>query len=138
MQGLSRTRAVAQSLVWVLFGGRGGAPPHIRSQSMSTSQISSSGSPIILRLHLKLAPINALYQLVQKDGLSMSKLGGDRLVEDLFGMLDDDSSVQGVRNVVSSWLQQTIIYNPPAWIGLCQRIMARTTASQKVADEASR
>ncbi|KAF8148271.1 clathrin-coated vesicle protein [Crassisporium funariophilum] len=90
------------------------------------------------RRPLKLASINALYQLVQKDALAMSKLGGDQLVEDLFGMLDDDSSVQGVRNVISSWLQQTVIHNPSAWIDLCQRIMARTTASQRVADAASR
>ncbi|PPQ99633.1 hypothetical protein CVT24_005211, partial [Panaeolus cyanescens] len=90
------------------------------------------------RRPLKLASINALYQLVQKDALAMSKLGGDRLVEDLFGMLDDDSSVQGVRNVITSWLHQTVIYNPSAWIDLCQRIMARTTASQQVADAASR
>ncbi|KAF8648973.1 hypothetical protein AX16_006087 [Volvariella volvacea WC 439] len=87
---------------------------------------------------LKLASINALYQLVQRDALSMSKLGGDQLVEDLFGMLDDDSSVEGVRNVISSWLQQTVVHNPSAWIDLCQRIMARTTASQQVVDAASR
>jgi len=90
------------------------------------------------RRPLKVASINALYQLVQKDALVMSRLGGDRLVEDLFGMLDDDSSVEGVRNVISSWLQQTVIHNPSAWIDLCQRIMSRTTASQQVADAASR
>ena len=96
------------------------------------NHLSSSRRP------LKLASINALYQLVQKDAIEMSKLGGDRLVEDLFGMLDDDSSVQGVRNVISSWLHQTVIHNPSAWIDLCQRIMARTTASQRVADAATR
>jgi hypothetical protein len=88
------------------------------------------------RRPLKIASINALYQLVQKDALAMSRLGGDRLVEDLFGMLDDDSSVQGVRNVITSWLQQTAIHNPSAWIDLCQRIMSRTTASQQVVDAA--
>ncbi|KAJ7066512.1 clathrin-coated vesicle protein [Mycena amicta] len=86
---------------------------------------------------LKLASINALYQLVQKDALAMSRLGGDRLVEDLFGMLDDDSSVQGVRDVITGWLQQTVVHNPSAWIDLCQRIMSRTTASQQVVDAAS-
>ncbi|KAJ7205156.1 clathrin-coated vesicle protein [Mycena haematopus] len=89
------------------------------------------------RRQLKLASINALYQLVQKDALAMSRLGGDRLVEDLFGMLDDDSSVQGVRDVITSWLQQTVVHTPSAWIDLCQRIMSRTTASQQVADAAS-
>lgn len=107
------------------------APEHVQIPELVNTfrgHLSSSRRP------LKLASINALYQLVQKDALSMSKLGGDRLVEDLFGMLDDDSSVEGVRNVISSWLQQTVEHNPSAWIDLCQRIMSRTTASQQVAD----
>lgn len=90
------------------------------------------------RRPLKLASINALYQLVQKDAFSMSRLGGDQLVEELFAMLDDDSSVDGVRNVIESWLQQTVIHNPSAWIDLCQRIMSRTTASQQVMDAAAK
>ncbi|KAG6906802.1 hypothetical protein DXG01_012050 [Tephrocybe rancida] len=110
------------------------APEHVNIPDLVNqfrSHLSSSRRP------LKLASINALYQLVQKDALSMSKLGGDQLVEDLFGMLDDDSSVQGVRNVISSWLEQTVVHNPSAWIDLCQRIMSRTTASQQVADAAN-
>ncbi|EED81460.1 predicted protein, partial [Postia placenta Mad-698-R] len=90
------------------------------------------------RRPLKLASINALYQLVQKDALAMSRLGGDQLVEELFAMLDDDSSVDGVRNVILSWLQQTVIHNPSAWIDLCQRIMSRTTASQQATDAATK
>ncbi|KAJ1300539.1 hypothetical protein OPQ81_002194 [Rhizoctonia solani] len=85
------------------------------------------------RRPLKLAAINGLYQLVQKDALVMSKVGGDKLVEDLFGMLDDDPTIDGVRDVILSWLHQTVTLNPSAWIDLCQRIMARTTASQQVA-----
>lgn len=111
------------------------APEHVNIPDLVNQfriHLSSSRRP------LKLASINALYQLVQKDALSMSRLGGDQLVEDLFGMLDDDSSVQGVRNVISSWLEQTVVHNPSAWIDLCQRIMSRTTASQQVADAASR
>ncbi|KAF7309872.1 Clathrin-coated vesicle protein [Mycena indigotica] len=110
------------------------APEHIDIPELVTQfrvYLASSQRP------LKLASINALYQLVQKDALAMSRLGGDRLVEDLFGMLDDDSSVQGVRDVITSWLQQTVVHNPSAWIDLCQRIMSRTTASQQVVDAAS-
>ncbi|TFY79847.1 hypothetical protein EWM64_g4165 [Hericium alpestre] len=90
------------------------------------------------RRPLKLASINALYQLVQKDALLISKVGGDRLVEDLFGMLDGDPSIEGVRKVISSWLQQTVTYNPSAWIDLCQKIMSRTTASQQILDAAAK
>ena len=107
------------------------APEHVdipRLVKQFRQHLSSSRRPS------KLASINALYQLVQKDALAMSKLGGDRLVEDLFAMLDDDASVQGVRNVISSWLQQTVVHNPSAWIDLCQRIMARSNANQQVTE----
>lgn len=96
------------------------------------------GNLVSSRRPLKVASINALYQLVQRDAIMMSKLGGDRLVEDLFGMLDDDSSIEGVRSVISSWLQQTAAQNPSAWIDLCQRIMSRITASQQAADAANK
>ncbi|THH31382.1 hypothetical protein EUX98_g2812 [Antrodiella citrinella] len=86
------------------------------------------------RRPLKVASINGLYQLVQKDALLMSRLGGDQLVEQLFGMLDYDSSVEGVRSVIMTWLQHTVVHNPSAWIDLCQRIMSRTTASQQISD----
>lgn len=86
------------------------------------------------RRQLRLAAIDALYQLVQKDALVVSRIGGDRLVEDLFAMLDGDPSIEGVRNVIASWLAQTAIHNPSAWIDLCQRIMLRTNATQKVVD----
>jgi hypothetical protein len=110
------------------------APEHVRIPELVDRFRSHLSSP---RPPLKLASINALYQLVQQNAVFVSKLGGDRLVEDLFGMLDDDWSVQGVKNVISSWLQQTMVHNPSAWIDLCQRIMARTTASQQVADAAT-
>lgn len=80
---------------------------------------------------LKIASINALYQLVQKDALLMSKLGGDQLVQELFALLDDESSVDGVRDVIKSWLHQTVVHNPSAWIDLCQKIMSRASTSQQ-------
>jgi hypothetical protein len=110
------------------------APEHVHIPELVERFRCHLSSP---RRPLKLASINALYQLVQKDALAISKLGGDRLVEELFRMLDDDSSVEGVKSLISSWLQQTSIHNPSAWIDLCQRIMARTTASQRVADAAT-
>lgn len=90
------------------------------------------------RRPLKVASINALYQLVQKDAFLMSKVGGDRLVEDLFAMLDEDSAIDGVQNIILSWLQQTVIHNPSAWIDLCQRIMSKTTASQHATEAANK
>ncbi|KAG2033122.1 armadillo-type protein [Suillus americanus] len=110
------------------------APEHVDVPEIVNRFRRHLGSP---RRCLKLAAIDALYQLVQKDALAMSRLGGDRLVEDLFGMLDGDPSIDGVRNVISSWLLQTAIHNPSAWIDLCQRIMLRINASQKMVDTAN-
>jgi HEAT repeat-containing protein 5 len=78
------------------------------------------------RRPLKIASLHALYQLVQKDALIMSRLGGDQLVEQLFQMLDSDPSIEGVRSVITSWLKQTAVHNPSAWIDLCLRIMLNT------------
>lgn len=111
------------------------APEHIDVPELITqfrTHLNSSRRP------LKLASIHALYQLVQKDALLISKVGGDRLVEELFAMLDGDPSIEGVRKVISSWMNQTVIYNPSAWIDLCQKIMSRTTASQQATDAATK
>ncbi|CAD6928691.1 unnamed protein product [Tilletia controversa] len=72
---------------------------------------------------VKLAAINSFYQLVQKQALQMSKHGGNELVEIFFVQLDTNPSIQGVREVIASWLRQTAELNPTAWIDLCQRIM---------------
>jgi len=111
------------------------APEHVDVPELITqfrTHLNSSRRP------LKLASIHALYQLVQKDALLISKVGGDRLVEELFAMLDGDPSIEGVRKVISSWMKQTVVYNPSAWIDLCQKIMSRTTASQQATDAASK
>jgi hypothetical protein len=111
------------------------APEHIDVPELITQFRTHLNSP---RRPLKLASIHALYQLVQKDALLISKVGGDRLVEELFAMLDEDPSIEGVRNVISSWMKQTVVYNPSAWIDLCQKIMSRTTASQQAMDAATK
>lgn len=80
---------------------------------------------------LKAASINALYAFAQKDAFALSRIGGDKLVEDLFGMLDDDASVDGVQGVITSWLRQTVVHSPSGWIDLCQRVMSKATAYQQ-------
>ncbi|EPQ31133.1 uncharacterized protein PFL1_01322 [Pseudozyma flocculosa PF-1] len=86
---------------------------------------------------LKLAAINAFYQLVQREALAMSRLGGDRLVEEFFAQLDEDPRMDGVREVITSWLGQTADLAPGGWIDLCQRIMsvgssARTASASMI------
>lgn len=74
---------------------------------------------------LKLAAINSFYTLVQRQALVVSRVGGDALVADFFAQLDNDASIDGVREVLTSWLHQTAELSPSSWIDLCQRIMSR-------------
>ncbi|CEH18868.1 Uncharacterized conserved protein [Ceraceosorus bombacis] len=76
----------------------------------------------------KLAAINSFYQLIQRQALVVSRVGGDALVEDLFAQLDDDPTIDGVRQVLLGWLRQTAELSPNSWINLCQRIMSRAVA----------
>ncbi|BGP19331.1 hypothetical protein JCM10213v2_007420 [Rhodosporidiobolus nylandii] len=92
------------------------------------AQLSSSKQP------LKVAAVNSVYQLVQRDAALMSKLGGDGLVHELFALLDDDPSIEGVRDAIMSWLRQTADANPSGWIDLCQRIMSRSASTGRAAD----
>jgi hypothetical protein len=96
---------------------------HTTLVSNLRSQLSCSQRP------LKIAAVNSVYQLVQRDAALMSKLGGDGLVRELFALLDDDPSIEGVRDAITSWLRQTADSNPSGWIDLCQRIMSRSTGS---------
>lgn len=88
------------------------------------TQLSSARQPV------KVAAVNSVYQLVQRDAAQMSKLGGDGLVQDLFALLDDDPSIEGVRDAITSWLRQTADVNPSGWIDLCQRIMSRSSGTK--------
>jgi hypothetical protein len=101
---------------------------HTTLVSNLRAQLSSSKQP------LKVAAVNSVYQLVQRDAALMSKLGGDGLVRELFALLDDDPSIEGVRDAIVSWLRQTADANPSGWIDLCQRIMSRSASSAKRED----
>ncbi|CAK9780383.1 putative clathrin-coated vesicle protein [Cutaneotrichosporon oleaginosum] len=90
------------------------------------------------RRPLKVAAITALYQIVQRDALLMSKIGGNQLVEELFGLLDKDPTIEGVKAVITSWLQQTAATLPSGWIDLCQRIMTRTPGAKAAAPAAAK
>lgn len=96
----------------------------LRTQLSSTSRL------------VKLATIDSVYQLVQRNVTLISRLGGDRLVADLFALLDDDPSIEGVREAITSWLKQTAAQNPSGWIDLCQRIMSKTTATRQTQQKA--
>lgn len=93
---------------------------HATLVSNLRAQLSSSKQP------LKVAAVNSVYQLVQRDAALMSKLGGDGLVQELFALLDADTTIEGVRDAITSWLRQTADANPSGWIDLCQRIMSRS------------
>ncbi|GAA5989051.1 hypothetical protein JCM10908_006285 [Rhodotorula pacifica] len=102
---------------------------HAELVSNLRAQLSSPRQP------LKVAAVNSVYQLVQRDAGLMSKLGGDGLVRELFALLDDDTTIEGVRDAILSWLHQTADANPSGWIDLCQRIMSRSASADRRAEK---
>ncbi|SAM82403.1 related to LAA1-AP-1 accessory protein involved in TGN-endosome transport [Ustilago bromivora] len=87
---------------------------------------------------LKLAATTAFYQLVQREALAMSRIGGDQLVEEFFAQLDEDPKLDGAREVILSWLQKTADLAPSGWIDLCQRIMSAAPYRQNATDAAAK
>ncbi|GAC76103.1 uncharacterized conserved protein [Moesziomyces antarcticus T-34] len=87
---------------------------------------------------LKLAATTAFYQLVQREALAMSRIGGDQLVEEFFAQLDEDPKLDGAREVIISWLHKTADLAPSGWIDLCQRIMSSAPARQTPSDASKR
>lgn len=85
----------------------------------------------------KVAAVNGFYQLVQRQALSLSKIGGDALVSDLFMQLDLEPGMDGVREVLLSWLRKTAQLSPGSWIDLCQRIVNRNVGGQASRPERS-
>ncbi|CAO1623968.1 unnamed protein product [Parajaminaea phylloscopi] len=83
----------------------------------------------------KLAAVNGFYQLVQRQALLVSKTGGDALVADLFTQLDLEPGMDGVREVLLSWLRQTAHLSPNSWVDLCQRIVNRNVGRQPARQE---
>lgn len=71
---------------------------------------------------LKVAAINAFYQLIQRDAVLVSKACGNQLVEQFFGLLDGDAETDEIKQVLRNWLRQTADMSPNGWIDLCQRV----------------
>ena len=76
-------------------------------------------------LPLRSVAINSVYQLVQREVKVVSRLGGNKFVDDLFGILDDDPLIDGVRQTIDSWMDQTAVFNPSAWVDICYRVMRK-------------
>ncbi|TIA97665.1 hypothetical protein E3P94_02836 [Wallemia ichthyophaga] len=72
--------------------------------------------------------MNGLYQLTQKYVKELSLVGGDRLVEDLFALLDKEPGHDGLKLLLLSWLKQTSEVNSEGWLSICQKVF--TKASQ--------
>lgn len=78
---------------------------------------------------LKMVAVNCIYSLIQTDSTTISKLGGDRLVNELFRLLDEEGEIEGVKEAITSWLRRTGEENGEGWIRICERIMSSSSSS---------
>lgn len=88
--------------------------PFLQSQLTST------------HLPLKKAAVTCLYQLVQRDVKMVFGCAQPGLDDELFYLLDTDSSLSDVKDVVRSWLKQTAIDDPSMWVNITKKVMTKT------------
>ncbi|RIA85835.1 armadillo-type protein [Glomus cerebriforme] len=77
-------------------------------------------------LPLKEVAVTCLYQLVQKNAKHVFEVAVPGLDNQLFSLLDTDPTIDGVKDIVKSWLNQTAIDNPSIWVELCRKVMSKT------------
>ncbi|CAG8604331.1 6383_t:CDS:10 [Rhizophagus irregularis] len=77
-------------------------------------------------LPLKEVAVTCLYQLVQKNAKHVFEVAVPGLDNQLFSLLDTDPTIDGVKDIVKSWLNQTAIDNPSLWVELCRKVMSKT------------
>ncbi|CAG8476835.1 4543_t:CDS:10 [Funneliformis caledonium] len=80
-------------------------------------------------LPLKEVAVTCLYQLVQKNAKHVFEVSVPGLDNQLFSLLDTDPTIDGVKDIVKSWLNQTAIDNPSIWVELCRKVMSKTGSS---------
>ncbi|CAG8605848.1 6771_t:CDS:10, partial [Racocetra fulgida] len=75
---------------------------------------------------LKEVAITCLYQLVQRNAKHVFEIAAPGLDNQLFSLLDTDPKVDGVKDIVKSWLSQTALESPSSWVELCRKVMSKT------------
>lgn len=81
-----------------------------------------------LHLPLKKAAVTGLYQLVQRDSELVFKAAQPGLDTELFKMLDTDSQLSDVKNVIRNWLLETAVAEPSIWVNITKRIVTGSSA----------
>lgn len=79
---------------------------------------------------VRAAAVTSVYQLVKRDVGVLSILGGDRFVQDLFTLLEQSPNIAGIRETLTSWLEQTAHLNPVGWVELCRHTLAVAATGQ--------
>lgn len=87
-------------------------------------------------LGVQVAAVDTLYQVVRHDVTLASKLGGEKLVERLFTILDMDPNTHGVKHTILAWLEQSANTKPQAWISICQKVLSQESGGWQVSERA--
>lgn len=108
------------------------SPSHIITPHLTAILVNQLHAPV---LAIQISSVNSIYQIVRRDVLGISKLGGDKLVERLFTILDAAPSVSGVKQTITTWMLQTATVNPAGWLAICQKVLSQETSNWQVADK---
>lgn len=74
--------------------------------------------------------VDGLYSLVRRDATQIFKFAGDGLEERLWLTLNEFPELDGLRNLIHTWLGQTSLGETSKWISRLQQVLTKTAAKQ--------
>ncbi|KAI9832561.1 MAG: hypothetical protein M1819_004351 [Sarea resinae] len=70
--------------------------------------------------------IDGLYNLMKRDADEVIRTAEAGLEDQLWLVLDDIPTHEGIRNIIMNWLQQTSISDTARWVQRCQNVLMKT------------
>ncbi|KAL9609438.1 MAG: hypothetical protein Q9167_005793 [Letrouitia subvulpina] len=74
--------------------------------------------------------VDGLYSLVRRDASQIFQFAGDGFEERLWLTLNDFPELDGLRNLIHTWLGQTSLDETPKWVSRLQQVLTKTAAKQ--------
>ncbi|KAI9813776.1 MAG: hypothetical protein M1827_003566 [Pycnora praestabilis] len=75
--------------------------------------------------------VDGLYNLMKRDAKAVLNAAVSGLEDQLWDILVDIPNQEGIRNIISNWLQQTSLSDTDLWVERCQKVLTKTKTRQE-------
>ncbi|ETN40321.1 uncharacterized protein HMPREF1541_04597 [Cyphellophora europaea CBS 101466] len=77
------------------------------------------------------AALYGIGHLIKRSASEVMRVANEKLNDDIWAMLDQDSQNEFLHLTLRNWMQQTVLTDPGAWVDRCQTILSKTRISEK-------